>query len=116
MTDDKRLKTPERQAISSEDSFVWVSAASLWEISIKASLGRIKFGKLDWSRELEANAFLELPITWEHAALAGSLPRHHNDPFDRMLIAQSQVEQLMVVSYDGAFRAYDASTLPSRDE
>ena len=88
-TDDKRLQVPERDAIADEDSIVWVSAASLWEISIKASLGRLELDSVNLGRELERNNFLELPILWRHAESAGSLPRHHDDPFDRMLIAQA---------------------------
>ena len=112
-TDDKRLQVPERDAIADEDSIVWVSAASLWEISIKASLGRLELDSVNLARELERNNFFELPILWRHAESAGSLPRHHDDPFDRMLIAQAQTEQLVLVSYDGAFRDYDVPLAPS---
>ena len=112
-TDDKRLKARERELIANEDAIVWVSAASVWEISIKAILGRVDLGNIDLGRELERNNFLELPITWRHAEVAGSLPRHHEDPFDRMLIAQAQTEQLVLVSYDGAFRDYDVPLAPS---
>lgn len=113
--DDDRLKPPERDAIKSEDAVVWVSAASIWEISIKRSLGRIELDAADLEQELARNNFLELPMTWQHAEAAGSLPRHHNDPFDRMLIAQAQSEQLVLVSYDPAFRAYDVALTPAPD-
>ena len=112
-TDDKRLKDREREAIADEDAIVWVSAASIWEISIKASLGRIELDNVELRRELDRNNFLELPIHWQHAEAAGSLPRHHDDPFDRMLIAQAQTEQLVLVSYDRAFREYDVPLSPS---
>lgn len=111
-TDDKRLQVPERDAIADEDSIVWVSAASLWEISIKASLGRLELDSVNLGRELERNNFLELPILWRHAESAGSLPRHHDDPFDRMLIAQAQAEQLVLVSYESVFRDYDVALAP----
>lgn len=112
-TDDGRLKAREREAIEDERAIVWVSAASLWEISIKASLGRIHLGDVDLPRELGRSLFLELPIQWSHAERAGSLPRHHDDPFDRMLIAQAQAEQLVLVSYDRAFHGYDVALMPA---
>ena len=111
-TDDKRLKDREREAIADEDALVWVSAASIWEISIKESLGRIEFDNVALRQELDRNNFLELPIHWQHAEAAGSLPRHHDDPFDRMLIAQAQTEQLVLVSYDQVFRDYDVPLAP----
>jgi PIN domain nuclease of toxin-antitoxin system len=113
LTGNRRLQAAERQAISDPASFVHVSAASIWEISIKASLGRIEV-KADLQREMEANQFLELPIQWRHARAAGTLPRHHSDPFDRMLIAQAQTESLHLVTYDPRFRDYDVQLLPAR--
>jgi PIN domain nuclease of toxin-antitoxin system len=107
------LKAEERRAISDPASMVYVSAATLWEIAIKARLGRIEV-KADLPRELEANRFLELPIHWRHARTAGALPPHHGDPFDRMLIAQAQTESLHLVSYDPQFRDYDVQLLPAR--
>lgn len=113
--DDKRLKRAERDAIKNEDAIVWVSAASIWEISTKRSLGRIELDADDLEHELARSNFLELPIAWRHAENAGSLPRHHDDPFDRMLIAQAQAEQLVLVSYDPAFRDYDIALRPAPD-
>ncbi|MGH9318687.1 MAG: type II toxin-antitoxin system VapC family toxin [Vicinamibacteria bacterium] len=112
LTDNKRLRAPERDAISDRETIVHVSAATLWEISIKASLGRIDADDKELSARLEENAFVELPIMWRHGRRAGSLPRHHDDPFDRMLIAQAQQEQLILVSYDPAFRNYDVELMP----
>ena len=63
---------------------------------------------------MERSEFLELPISWRHAEAAGSLPRHHDDPFDRVLIAQAQLDQLVLVSYDRAFRDYDVPLAPAR--
>jgi len=89
-----------------------VSASSIWEIAIKASLRRIDFDDVDLEDELKANDFVELPIQWRHGRIAGSLPRHHQDPFDRMLIAQAQTENLVLVSYDESFRRYDVALMP----
>ena len=93
-----------------------MSAASIWEISIKRKLGRIELASVDLDRELARSNFLELAITWGHAEIAGSLPSHHADPFDRMLVAQAQAEQLVLVSYDPAFRDYEVSLAPSRGQ
>lgn len=112
LTDDKRLGSAERDAIANGETIVHVSAANLWEISIQASLGRIDVDVDEMTARLKENAFVELPISWSHAVRAGSLPRHHEDPFDRMLIAQAQEEQLILVSYDGAFSDYDVELLP----
>jgi PIN domain nuclease of toxin-antitoxin system len=112
-SDDERLKPAERDAIGDEDAIVWVSAASIWEISIKRKLGRIELVHSDLERELKRSNFLELAIARQHAESAGSLPRHHDDPFDRMLIAQAQAEQLVLVSYDPAFSDYDVALRPA---
>lgn len=112
-SDDERLKPAECDAIGDEDAIVWVSAASIWEISIKRKLGRIELIHSDLERELKRSNFLELSIAWQHAESAGSLPRHHDDPFDRMLVAQAQAEQLVLVSYDPVFRDYDVALRPA---
>jgi PIN domain nuclease of toxin-antitoxin system len=111
VTGDRRLKASERAVISDPESIVHVSSVSIWEISIKESLGRIEV-RADLEREAEENGFLELSIRWRHARTAGALPRHHEDPFDRMLIAQARTENLTLVSYDPAFRDYDVALLP----
>jgi PIN domain nuclease of toxin-antitoxin system len=84
---------------------------SIWEIAIKSKLDKIEVESEDLVQEITANNFVELPISAQHAKLAGSLPRHHDDPFDRMLIAQAQLEGLIVVTHDRAFQAYDVSIL-----
>ncbi len=87
-----------------------VSSATLWEISIKRALGRIGL-QADLAEEIEAGGFVELPITARHAWAAGGLPRHHEDPFDRLLVAQARAEQLRLVSRDRALAAYDVELL-----
>ena len=108
--DDKRLKSPERDAVGDEDSSVWVSAASIWEISIKRRLGRIELDATDLEREPERSNFLELPIAWRHAETADSLPRHHEDPFDRMLVCQALVRDLVILTPDDDIRQYPVKT------
>ena len=96
--------------MSAPASVVHVSAATVWELSIKAALGRLDLGGVDLAAEIALNGFVELPITAKHANRAGALPRHHDDPFDRMLIAQAEVEGLTCVSRDQTFGRYDVST------
>ena len=100
-----------RDAIAEASSLVYVSAVSIWEISIKAALGKVDVGSADLVAEIGANDFLDLAVTPRHAQLAGGLPRHHDDPFDRMLVAQAQLEGLTCVTRDPAFAAYDVSVL-----
>lgn len=100
-----------RAGISDPGQLVLVSAASLWEIAIKRALGKLEVeGTL--IDQLAENGFDPLPISWEHAVRAGALPLHHRDPFDRMLIAQAQADDLTVVTRDRAFAPYGVRVLP----
>ena len=105
LSDDPGLKPEAREAISDPSSIIYVSAASAWKISIKKALGKLDAPD-DLHVALVANHFQPLPITITHATSAGQLPRHHDDPFDRMLIAQAQAEQLTMVTHDTMFRPY----------
>lgn len=88
------------------DTVAVVSAASVWEAAIKAALGKLSIG-VDLAEEIRSDGMLPLDVTFEHAQVAGRFPAHHRDPFDRMLVAQAQVEGLSVVTRDPAFAAYD---------
>ena len=103
-----KLKAPARKVIASA-SAVFVSSASIWEVSIKAGLGKIDVAPGLLVDELEAGGFLELPVTARHAAQVAELPRHHGDPFDRLLIAQAQSEQLLLLTVDEALGGYGDS-------
>ena len=105
-TGSTRLKAAVRRTIAEADD-VYVSAASAWEVAIKTSLGKLHMD-VTFDEAVDANGFSSLPITFQHAAVAGALPSHHADPFDRMLIAQAQVEAWTLVSHDRRFGAYDA--------
>ncbi|NCO43721.1 MAG: PIN domain nuclease [Armatimonadetes bacterium CG_4_10_14_3_um_filter_66_18] len=86
-----------------------VSIASIWEIAIKLSLGKLRVPYSldeDLPRLLEQNAFRVLPLRYEHLQLLSELPFYHRDPFDRTLVAQAQVEGLLLLSRDEAFDAY----------
>lgn len=111
--DESTLSISAREAIADPASLVHVSAATVWEIAIKAHLGRLDAGGADMAHEILASGFIELPMTAGHAHTAGWLPRHHDDPFDRMLIAQAQVEALTIVTRDAAFQLYNVALLPA---
>ena len=106
--DDGQLSRAARSAIRDPDRMVYVSAATAWEISIKRALGKLEApGNLE--TEIANNGFLELPITMVQALVAGGLPDHHNDPFDRMLVAQAMSEQLALVSRNKQLARYGVS-------
>lgn len=109
--DDRRLGRPARQALGNPWNEVYVSAASAWEIAIKAALGKVRVGKADLEGEIAANGFLEIEVRTRHALRAGGLGPIHEDPFDRMLVAQAQVENLTVVTADPVFERYGIAVL-----
>jgi len=109
LLDDPRLSATARDAIADHPEPVLVSPASLWEIAIKISLGKYELPMpyTDfWDQQLTVNDLQLLPIILAHTARVASLPFHHRDPFDRMLIAQALEEGIRVVSSDVAFDAY----------
>ena len=107
---DEELSDPARQAIEAPENLVAVSAASVWEISIKRALGKLRTGNDLFGAVADAG-FDPLPISLEHAEAAGALPAHHDDPFDRMLIAQAQLHDLVIVSRDRRFAPYPVDVL-----
>jgi PIN domain nuclease of toxin-antitoxin system len=111
LADDQRLPLRAGTTIADPDNEVVVSAASAWEISIKQAAGRLEAPD-DLLDAVAANDFRALAITAPHAVAARRLPPHHADPFDRMLIAQAQIEGLTLVSVDGRFSDYDVEILP----
>lgn len=101
---DRRLKRAARDAIADAD-LVFVSAVTAWEAAIKAALGRLRYpDTIDAG--VEDSGFEKLSITLAHAERAAQLPKHHGDPFDRMLVAQSEIEGLTLVTHDRALEAY----------
>jgi PIN domain nuclease of toxin-antitoxin system len=102
--DDRRLKRAARRAIATAD-IVWVSAASAWETAIKQSLGRLRVDE-PLRLTVGADDFTELPLTIRHAEALSVLPRHHADPFDRILIAQAHAEGATIVTCDRAMAPY----------
>ena len=109
LEDHKRLPARARKTIE-ECELIFVSAATAWEIGIKSSLKKLEF-RGDLEAELTTNNFLPLPVTVAHAVAAGRLPRHHNDPFDRMLVAQASLEKLTLLTSDERLTAYSDRVL-----
>ncbi|MDQ6928672.1 MAG: type II toxin-antitoxin system VapC family toxin [Actinomycetota bacterium] len=107
---DERIPAAARDAITDSANPVMVSAASVWELSIKQALGRIDIPD-DLTDAIQASHFAPLAITLEHAVVAGRLPPLHGDPFDRMLVAQATVERLTVVTVDDRIGQYDVPVL-----
>jgi PIN domain nuclease of toxin-antitoxin system len=97
-------------AISDPVNEVFVSAATVWEISIKTEKGKLRIND-GFMQILNENAILMLHITWGHGLAAGSLQLHHRDPFDRMLVAQAQAETLTLVTRDEKLLNYDIDVL-----
>jgi PIN domain nuclease of toxin-antitoxin system len=110
ITDDPQLSVPALELIGDRHNSLYWSAASSWEVAIKYALGRLPLPDapaIFLPAELGKNRIEPLPIVDEHAYQAGLLPRHHRDPFDRMLVAQAQVEALGLISNDPKVRLYD---------
>ena len=99
-----------RTALNDSENRLAVSAATIWEISIKRKTGRLVFDG-DAIASCKASNFDLLPITAEHAELAGALPIHHTDPFDRMLVAQAKIEGLVLLTQDRKFLPYGVPVL-----
>jgi PIN domain nuclease of toxin-antitoxin system len=109
---DEGLTTQARDTIADPANLVVVSAASAWEISIKKALGKLAAPD-DLDQQVQEGGFSPLPISIAHALAAGQLARHHEDPFDRMLIAQAFVEGLTIVTRDKRFDDYGVALLPA---
>jgi PIN domain nuclease of toxin-antitoxin system len=113
-SDDASLPPTVREIIADTENTLLVSAASAWEIAIKHQLGKLrKVADLisDFSGRMEREGFQLLPISAEHGVRAGLLPGLHKDPFDRMLIAQCQAENMPILSNEGVFDAYGVRRL-----
>ena len=108
ITDNPRLSAKAREMILSPRAAIWISAASIWEIAIKHSLGRgdMPVSGEDAVRHFRAAGYQFLPVEPEHAAAIEALPPHHQDPFDRLLAAQAQVEPMHLLTHDPILARY----------
>ena len=106
------LSQAAKKAISNPDNLVFISAASAWEMAIKRSLGKLDAPD-DLERQIKNHNFQPLPITITHGLAVEKLPHHHNDPFDRIIIAQATWESMTVITRDQKFSSYNISILKS---
>jgi PIN domain nuclease of toxin-antitoxin system len=109
MTDETLLSPAAKAAIADGNNEVWVSAVCAWEIAIKMAIGKIQLSdpiELFMSDGMRKAKAIELPIRVAHATRVAALAMHHHDPFDRLLLAQAQVESLTIVTSDRQFAAY----------
>jgi PIN domain nuclease of toxin-antitoxin system len=114
--DDPKLDTTCRDIIRNPDHRIIVSSASAWEIATKYRIGKLPEAKQlveQYSQILHQAKFIELAITSAHALRAGSLPIAHRDPFDRMIMAQAELESLPVITYDAAFQTGLIQIIPN---
>jgi PIN domain nuclease of toxin-antitoxin system len=110
LSDDRALSARAREVIGDPGNEPVVSTASLWEIAIKRSLDKLTAPD-DLPERIVSGGFGWLPISAHHAWRVGELPMHHRDPFDRLLVAQAQIERLPVVTTDERFGAYSVEIL-----
>jgi PIN domain nuclease of toxin-antitoxin system len=114
VTDEPSLSEPAHEAIANPDNDVLISPVSGWEIVIKAALGRLELPGPPPEfipEQLRKNDFGVLPVSMQHALEVSKLPPHHQDPFDRLLIAQARSDGLPLVSGDAAIRDYEVEVL-----
>lgn len=105
-----KLSARARDALEDAHNEVFVSAVSAWEISVKRAKGRLTAPD-NLAAVVEERGLTHLPLTFHHAERAASLPPHHRDPFDRFLVAQAQVEGLVLVTRDSRIPLYSIRTL-----
>ncbi len=113
--DDPKLDTECRDIIRNPDNRIFVSSVSAWEIATKYRIGKLPEAKQlveQYSQILNRARFIEIAITSAHALRAGSLPIAHRDPFDRMIMAQAELESLPVITYDTAFQTGLIQVIP----
>jgi PIN domain nuclease of toxin-antitoxin system len=111
---DERLSDRARRVIADPRNEIVISVAIAWEIAIKAARGRLELPEPADTyipRRIGDDGFESLPILLRHALVAGSLPPHHADPFDRVLIAQAHVEGMPIITADDSISRYEVETL-----
>jgi PIN domain nuclease of toxin-antitoxin system len=110
LQDDPSLGTHARRAVERPDNLVFVSAATAWEIAGKRARGKLE-APGDVAEWIDGNSFTRLSIEVQHAVAAAELPHHHGDPFDRLLVAQAQLEGLTLTTNDDRIKEYDVAVL-----
>ena len=110
LTEPQKLSRRTRDALEDAQNEVFASSVSVWEIAVKRALGKLKAPD-NLEASIREQDFIPLNLTFLHAEQAGALPPHHGDPFDRMLIAQAQVEGLILVTRDARILLYGIRTM-----
>ena len=113
---DPKLNAECREIVRNPAHRILVSSVSAWEIATKYRIGKLPEARQiveEYSQILHQSKFIELPITSAHALRAGSLPISHRDPFDRMIVAQAELENLPVITYDAAFQTGLIRVIPA---
>ena len=112
--EEERLNTGAQQLIGNGENTVYFSAASSWEIAIKCAIGKLKLPESPdryVPRRLASQGMVGMPIEHVHALRVASLPNHHRDPFDRLLVAQAQLEKLALLTTDPLIAPYEVETI-----
>lgn len=110
----ERFSPRARRLVEAKETLLYLSAASAWEIAIKHALGKLRLPQppgLYVPARVAALGVQPLPIDQRHAVHVATLPPHHRDPFDRLLIAQAQLDDLSILTADPLFDAYDVATI-----
>lgn len=107
---DIELSQETKELIGNPQTKVMISSATTWEIAIKKNIGKLEAPE-DLENQININNFIALPIQINHSIHAGQLASYHNDPFDRMLIAQANIEGLTLITRDSRFDSYDVHLL-----
>ena len=110
LAEPQRLDGRTYEAIANTFNEVFISSISGWEIALKRALGKLQAPD-NLEASIKKQGFTPLPLTFRHAEQAGALPPHHGDPFDRMLVAQAQIEGLIVITRDRHISRYDVRTM-----
>ncbi len=110
LADNSLLTKKERFIISDKKNTIYVSSVSIWEINIKKRIGKLHIPD-NLIETIQEYQFKELPISWKHTEYISFLPNHHSDPFDRMLIAQTRIDNLTLITADQKLLKYNVDIL-----
>jgi len=111
LTKSEKLTKKAANLITNPENQVLISAATLWEVAIKKSIGRIEFVPEQLIDYIHKSGYEQLPVTFDHCTVLADLPLHHRDPFDRMLVAQSIFEPAVLVTHDQTLSQYNCTVM-----
>lgn len=111
LTNGPRIE-PVRELLLADENEIFVSAVSWWEIAIKTRIGKLEASLPELRAATQESGFIELPLLGSHAEVLAAMPRHHNDPFDHMLLAQAMAEPMRLITGDGILSKYTPLVMP----